>query len=66
MSGETTTVSPGRRSAGSWKQSDLPPPVGSTAKTSLPASESRMISSCNGRKELKPKNCFSGAKSWSR
>ena len=47
------------RSAGSWKQSDLPPPVGSSAKTSLPASESRMISSCNGRNEVKPKYCFS-------
>ena len=28
MSGETTTVSPGRTRAGSWKHSDLPPPVG--------------------------------------
>ena len=37
MSGETTTVRPARTSAGNWKQSDLPPPVGSTANTSLPA-----------------------------
>ena len=59
ISGETTTVRPSRASAGSWKQSDLPPPVGSSAKTSLPASESRMISSCNGRNEVKPKYCFS-------
>ncbi|HWV99108.1 MAG TPA: hypothetical protein VNZ64_05380 [Candidatus Acidoferrum sp.] len=59
MSGETTTVSPGRAIAGSWKQRDLPPPVGSSANTSLPASASRMISSCSGRNEVKPKYCFS-------
>ena len=28
MSGDTTTVSPGSISAGTWKHSDLPPPVG--------------------------------------
>jgi hypothetical protein len=28
ISGDTTSVSPGCSSAGSWKQRDLPPPVG--------------------------------------
>jgi len=32
--GETTTVNPGRTKAGNWKQSDFPPPVGSSANTS--------------------------------
>ena len=59
ISGETTTVKPSRINAGSWKQSDFPPPVGSTANTSFPASASRMISSCKGRNEVKPKYCFS-------
>src|SRR3989442_7546021 len=59
ISGDTTTVSPSRASAGNWKQSDLPPPVGNKASTSRPAKASRMISSCNGRKESKPKDCFS-------
>src|SRR5258705_13464603 len=56
--GETTTVKPDCASAGNWKQSDLPPPVGSSANTSRLASASRMISSCNGRKEVNPKCCF--------
>ena len=50
INGEITTVRPGRRSAGNWKHRDLPPPVGSNANTSRPASESWMISRCNGRK----------------
>ena len=45
--------------AGNWKHSDLPPPFGNSANTSLPASASRMISYCKGRKEVKPKYCFS-------
>ena len=63
ISGETTTVRPARVIAGNWKQRDLPPPVGSSANTSLPASASRMISSCKGRKEVKPKYCFSTGRS---
>ena len=59
IKGETTTVSPGRAMAGNWKQRDFPPPVGSRAKTSLPASASAMICCCKGRKEVKPKYCFS-------
>jgi hypothetical protein len=61
INGDTTTVRPGRTNAGSWKQSDLPPPVGNKAKVSLPTNESRMISSCNGRNESKPKVSFSVA-----
>src|SRR5438132_1006287 len=38
MSGDTTSVNPGAISAGSWKQSDFPAPVGSTARTLRPAS----------------------------
>ena len=59
QAGETTTVNPGSASAGSWKHSDFPPPVGRRAKTSLPANASWMISACKGRKASKPKCCFS-------
>ena len=38
MSGDSTTVVPGRSSAGSWKQSDFPEPVGITATRSRPSS----------------------------
>lgn len=40
--------------AGTWKQIDFPPPVGSSARVSLPSSTDRMISSCRGRKEEYP------------
>jgi hypothetical protein len=36
MRGEITTVTPSRMIAGSWKHSDLPPPVGMMASTFLP------------------------------
>ena len=36
MSGETTTPTPGRSSAGIWKHSDLPPPVGISTSASPP------------------------------
>ena len=55
MNGETTMVTPGRASAGNWKQRDFPPPVGRRARTSRPARTSRMIASCKGRKAVKPK-----------
>ena len=58
ISGEMTTVSPLWRSAGSWKQSDLPPPVGMMASTSRPARMAATISSCPGRKASKPKTDF--------
>src|SRR5437868_11481039 len=63
MSGEMTTVSPDRAKDGNWKQSDFPPPVGSSANTSFPASASRIISSCNGRNDVKPKYCFRSGRS---
>ena len=37
MSGEITTVTPSRSRAGSWKHSDLPPPVGMIASVFSPA-----------------------------
>ena len=55
ISGETTRVRPPRTIAGSWKQSDLPLPVGMTASTSSPASVAARTSSCPGRKSEKPK-----------
>ena len=36
MRGDTTTARPSRTRAGAWKQSDLPPPVGSTTIESRP------------------------------
>jgi hypothetical protein len=45
MSGETTTVSPGSMSAGTWKHSDLPPPVGRMTSVSRPASTALTASS---------------------
>ena len=36
--------------AGTWKVSDLPPPVGISASVSRPAATLRMMSPCNGRK----------------
>ena len=36
-SGDTTIAVPGRTKAGTWKQSDLPAPVGMTASAEVPA-----------------------------
>ena len=55
ISGETTSVSPPRTIAGSWKRSDLPLPVGMTASTSSRANVAARTSSCPGRKSEKPK-----------
>jgi hypothetical protein len=56
-SGQTTTVTPGAATAGTQKQSDLPPPVGITAKTSGAAASSAAATtrSCSPRKAPKPK-----------
>ena len=35
---------------GTWKQIDLPPPVGSNANVSLPSKTDWIIASCEGRK----------------
>ena len=39
MSGETTSATPSPTSAGAWKQSDLPPPVGITTSESRPGQD---------------------------
>ena len=44
MSGDTTMHTPRLSSAGSWKHSDLPPPVGMIASRSWPPRMSRTIS----------------------
>jgi hypothetical protein len=55
MSGETTRVSPSRKSAPSWKTSDLPAPVGMTTSVCRPSRSDCSASACPGRKEGKPK-----------
>ncbi len=62
ISGETTTVSPSRSSAGSWKHSDFPPPVGITASTSRPSATAVTISSWPGRKASKPQTSLRRAR----
>ena len=39
-----------RNTAGSWKVSDLPPPVGRISNTSCPESREDMAVSCSGLK----------------
>ena len=48
--GVTTSAMPSRISAGTWKQTDLPPPVGRIASTSFPSAAAEIISSCIERK----------------
>jgi hypothetical protein len=48
-SGEMTTAMPSLSKAGSWKQSDLPPPVGRMVRDSWSSRMARMVSSCQGR-----------------
>ena len=52
MSGEMTSPRPPRTSAGAWKHSDLPPPVGSTTTESRPSRIAAMASRCSGRKDV--------------
>ena len=47
--GEITKGEPWNRRAGSWKVSDLPPPVGRIARVLLPSKRDVMISLCRGR-----------------
>ena len=49
ISGEITTVTPCETSAGSWKQMDLPPPVGTSTSASPPPSTRRITLSCGAR-----------------
>jgi hypothetical protein len=51
MSGVITRHNPSIAIAGTWKVIDLPPPVGNSAKVSLPSRTDWMISSCSGLKE---------------
>ena len=44
--------------AGTWKQIDFPPPVGSKAKVSRQETTASTISSCKGRKDGYPQYCF--------
>ena len=53
-SGDTTTVSPSLTSAGTWKQSDLPEPVGITASTLRPARSASITASWPGRNASNP------------
>ena len=49
ISGETTKHNLPMTRAGTWKHRLLPPPVGISAKVSLPARISRITLSCIGR-----------------
>ena len=53
-SGDTTTVRPFTTSAGTWKQSDLPEPVGITASALLPARSASITASWPGRNPANP------------
>ena len=64
MSGETTTVSPPATSAGIWKQSDLPEPVGITVRAWRPASRAVIAGSWPGLKSSKPKTSRSTRRAW--
>ena len=46
MSGEITIVTPGSTVAGSWKQSDFPPPVARHTETSYPLNTPSTASRC--------------------
>ncbi|CDD13279.1 unknown [Parabacteroides merdae CAG:48] len=50
ISGVMTRQIPSIANAGTWKVTDLPPPVGIRPSVSLPAQTEWIISSCRGRK----------------
>ena len=50
ISGEQISVRPDRSKAGSWKQSDLPAPVGRTPITSWPPNIDLSAASCSGER----------------
>ena len=50
ISGDTTMHNPSLAKAGTWKHTDFPPPVGSSASVSCPSNTDWMISCCIGRK----------------
>ena len=53
----------GSISAGAWKHSDLPPPVGSTSRLSRPSSTACIASRWSGRKSEKPQMRCSASRS---
>ena len=53
-SGDTTTVSPGSISEGSWNVNDLPPPVGSSSSADWPRSTRSTAHCWPVRKPRKP------------
>ena len=57
INGLITRHNPSVKSAGTWKQIDLPPPVGKTASVSFPSNTDCIISSCKGLKALCPQYC---------
>src|SRR5262245_45345333 len=69
MSGETTSAGPRRprlasdstcsTTAGAWKHSDLPPPVGSTTTLSRDARTACIASRCSGRNAANPQTRWS-------
>jgi hypothetical protein len=61
ISGEITITSASRATAGSWKQSDLPPPVGRIASVSRPCSTEAMMSRWPRRNAPSPKRARSVA-----
>jgi len=62
--GETTKVKPVCNKAGSWKQIDLPPPVGTIIIVSFPANKLLTISPCGGRKSSYPHIFWKAARAW--
>src|SRR5258706_6108094 len=71
MRGETTRATPSRdasdappaTSAGAWKHSDLPPPVGSTTTLSRESRIACIASRCSGRKLENPQTRCSASSS---
>ena len=54
ISGVTTMQTPSIAIAGTWKQIDFPPPVGSRARVSFPLMTESTMSSCIGRNDGYP------------
>ena len=52
ISGEKTMAMPEDKSAGIWKQTDFPAPVGMIANVSQPSSRLLTTGSCAGRNSL--------------
>src|SRR2546430_13280726 len=63
INGETTSASPLLTMAGAWKQSDFPPPVGSTTTLSRDSRIACIASRCSGRKSAKPQTRWSASAS---